>query len=35
VNSRLLDFDPEAKLSQVSYQGKRYTITKHAVVPAE
>jgi hypothetical protein len=35
VKSRLVDFDPEAKLSQVSYQGKRYTITQHAVSPAE
>jgi hypothetical protein len=34
VQSRLVDFDPEARLSNVTYQGKHYTITKQAEVSA-
>jgi len=27
MTSRLSDFDPDAKLVNVNYQGKRYTVT--------
>jgi hypothetical protein len=32
MKSRLSDFDPEAKLSNLNYQGKKYTVTHHDIV---
>ena len=33
LKSHLADFDPEAKLVNLNYQGKRHTVTHHEVVP--
>jgi hypothetical protein len=35
MKSRLIDFDPEARLSNLNYQGKLYTVTHHDVLPME
>jgi hypothetical protein len=33
IQSRLADFDSNARLSELAYQGKRYTVTKQGVAP--
>ena len=33
LKSRLEDFDPEAKLVNLNYQGKLYSVTRHKVEP--
>ena len=35
LNSRLSDFDPDAKLTGLSYQGKLYTVTRENVILSE
>ena len=35
LNSHLADFDPEAKLSNLNYQGRLHTVTQHDVRASE